>query len=114
MKTCFFSTIVLISVAAFSIQSAAGATPISGKKAGTTPAMQIRIGQSSRLLTGPWRFHPGDDPRWAVPDSTIRVGRPWTLPPAPGAHDGDVGLTDYVPRWWARGHKSMLHLYFIA
>ncbi len=87
-------------------QSGAGAVPTSGEKAGTTPAMQIRIGQSSRLLTGPWRFRPGDDQRWAAPGLDDSRWEAVDLTPAPGAHDGDVGLTDYVPGWWARGHNG--------
>lgn len=68
------------------------------------PGMRIRIGRASHLLTGPWRFHLGDDVRWAAPDVTDSRWETVDLTPAPGAHDSDVGLTNYVPGWWARGH----------
>lgn len=70
------------------------------------PAMRIHIGHASRLLTGPWRFHLGDDRRWAAPDFDASRWETVDLTPAPGAHDGDVGLTDYVPGWRARGHDG--------
>ena len=31
------------------------------------PATRITLGQSIVPLTGPWKFHVGDDPRWADP-----------------------------------------------
>ena len=58
------------------------------------------------LLDGRWRFRTGDDPRWAdarVDDSD------WDtidLTAAPGSHDGDVGLPDYVGGWMAHGHRG--------
>lgn len=68
--------------------------------------MRIRINRASHLLTGPWRFHLGDDMRWAAPDFDASRWETVDLTPAPGAHDGDVGLTDYVPGWRARGHEG--------
>jgi hypothetical protein len=68
--------------------------------------MRIHLGQASRLLTGPWRFHLGDDMRWAAPDFDDSRWEAVDLTPAPGAHDSDVGLTDYVPGWQARGHAG--------
>ncbi len=58
------------------------------------------------VLNGPWKFHTGDDPRWA--DSAFDDARWETvdLTPAPGAHDSDVGLPGYVPGWTARGHRG--------
>jgi hypothetical protein len=56
-------------------------------------------------LTGPWRFHTGDNAAWA--DPRFDDG-PWETvdltPPAPGAHDSDVGLVGWVTGWGARGH----------
>ncbi|HEX5313820.1 MAG TPA: glycoside hydrolase, partial [Gammaproteobacteria bacterium] len=68
--------------------------------------MKIHIGRAYRLLTGPWRFHVGDDMRWAAPDFDDSRWETADLTPAPGAHDSDVGLTDYVSGWSARGHKG--------
>ncbi|HET6629062.1 MAG TPA: hypothetical protein VFG91_04775 [Woeseiaceae bacterium] len=111
MKACFCSAIVLIVVAALTIPSAraeatVSATSSPGETAESRPTMRIRIGQASHLLTGPWRFHLGDDMRWAEPGFDASHWETVDLTPAPGAHDGDVGLTDYVPGWWARGHDG--------
>jgi hypothetical protein len=66
-------------------------------------AMRVSIGQASHLLTGPWRFHLGDDTRWAAPGFNDLRWETTDLTPAPGAHDSDVGLTNYVSGWRARG-----------
>lgn len=58
------------------------------------------------LLDGPWKFHIGDDPRWAdakLDDSsweTIDLSAPAT------SHDGDVGLPNYIAGWMAHGHAG--------
>jgi len=58
------------------------------------------------LLDGAWRFHIGDDPRWAEADiddsswETIDLTAPAT------STDGDVGLPNYVAGWMAHGHRN--------
>jgi hypothetical protein len=61
---------------------------------------------AATLLAGGWRFHTGDDPRWA--DVRVDDGDWETidLTPRPGSHDGDVGLPDYVSGWMAHGHSG--------
>jgi len=61
---------------------------------------------AATLLDGGWRFHIGDDPRWAgagVDDSSWET---IDLTAAPGSHDEDVGLPDYVRGWMAHGHPN--------
>lgn len=127
MKACFRRAIILIAVAGlvFSSARASATSPVAhaggasehhhagvraasfpDDAAGPAPAMHIQIGRASRLLTGPWRFHLGDDMRWASPRFDASGWETVDLTPAPGAHDGDVGLTDYVPGWSARGHEG--------
>lgn len=108
MKAWFCSAIALIVVAGFALPSVRAQTthPDASDTGGSEPAMQIHIDQASHLLTGPWRFHLGDDMRWAAPGFDDARWETVDLTPAPGAHDGDVGLTDYVPGWWARGHED--------
>lgn len=115
MKARFCSTIILVVVAGLAIPSARAETvspnaPTSAVSTGGTAAqglaMRIHIGRASHLLTGLWRFHLGDDLRWAAPGFDASGWESVDLTPAPGAHDGDVGLTDYVPGWSARGHKG--------
>lgn len=125
MKARFSSVIFLIAVAGWAISStrveaagspefshtmaeAAGAPTISSSPgtAGSGRAMRIRIDRASHLLTGPWSFRLGDDMRRAAPDFDDSRWETVDLTPAPGAHDSDVGLTNYVPGWWARGHEG--------
>ncbi|HET7570221.1 MAG TPA: glycoside hydrolase [Gammaproteobacteria bacterium] len=95
MKARFFTTIILFAVAASAVPSARAEI--------TRP---IEISRASHLLTGPWRFHVGDDAHWAAPDFDDSHWETADLTPAPGAHDGDVGLMNYVSGWWARGHDG--------
>ncbi|RAO78078.1 hypothetical protein CA260_09700 [Dyella jiangningensis] len=57
-------------------------------------------------MNGPWRFHLGDDARWSSPDFDDSAWETVDLTPAPGAHDGDVGLPGYVTGWNQRGHAG--------
>src|SRR6187431_575218 len=61
---------------------------------------------AATLLDGAWRFHTGDDPRWADPDTDDTSWETIDLTAAPGSHDGDVGLPDYVGGWMAHGHPD--------
>lgn len=64
------------------------------------------VGKALLTLGGPWRFHAGDDPAWATPSYDDHAWETVNLAASPGAHDGDVGLTGYVPGWGARGHPG--------
>jgi hypothetical protein len=66
----------------------------------------IDLGQSVVALDGPWKFHTGDDPHWAVQDFDDSLWEAFDLTPLPGSHDGDVGLKNYVPGWAAHGHRG--------
>ena len=61
---------------------------------------------ASMLLDGGWRFHIGDDPRWAEAGADDRGWETIDLTAAPGSHDDDVGLPDYVSGWMAHGHPG--------
>lgn len=58
------------------------------------------------LLSDGWRFHTGDDPRWAAADiddsgwETLDLGAPAS------SIDGDVGLPNYVGGWMVHGHPD--------
>ncbi|HVI99620.1 MAG TPA: hypothetical protein VM657_11210 [Sphingomonas sp.] len=66
--------------------------------------VEVALSRAEAPLNGPWAFRLGDDPRWASPQFDDRDWERVDLTPAPGAHDGDVGLPGYVPGWTARGH----------
>ncbi|WP_426270153.1 glycoside hydrolase family 2 [Dyella kyungheensis] len=70
------------------------------------PDASIVLGHSTVPLNEPWRFRVGDDDRWASPDFDDGEWETVDLTPAPGAHDGDVGLPGYVTGWSQRGHAG--------
>lgn len=61
---------------------------------------------AATLLDGSWRFHLGDDPSWASPDTDDSGWETVDMTALPGSHDGDVGLPDYVGGWMAHGHPG--------
>jgi len=61
----------------------------------------------ARVLDGSWRFHPGDDPRWADPRTDDRTWDRIDLISLPSNHDFDVGLPGYLAGWRARGHPDL-------
>jgi hypothetical protein len=61
---------------------------------------------AATLLNGPWRFQTGDNPTWADPDTDDSSWEMIDLTAAPGSHDGDVGLPDYVGGWMSHGHAG--------
>src|SRR3954463_3498372 len=58
------------------------------------------------LLDGAWRFHIGDDPRWADADADDSGWETMDLSAPAGSTDGDVGLPNYVSGWRAHGHPG--------
>jgi len=79
---------------------------LTSHRAAADGPVSIALGRSVVPLHGPWRFHTGDDPRWADPSFDDSDWESVDLTPAPGAHDADVGLSGYVPGWLARGHSG--------
>jgi hypothetical protein len=61
---------------------------------------------AATLLDGNWRFHIGDDARWADAHADDGTWETIDLSARPGSHDGDVGLPDYVSGWMAHGHPG--------
>ena len=69
-------------------------------------ATRIAIGQSVLPLYGPWKFHTGDDPRWADPNFDDSQWENMDLAPKAGSFDPILGLSGYVPGWTAKGHPG--------
>jgi hypothetical protein len=67
----------------------------------------VTLGQSVVALNGPWRFHVGDDPRWAAPDFDDSTWEQYVL--APGIQsltpERVVGMGD-LPGWQGHGHPG--------
>ncbi len=60
--------------------------------------IQVKLGESSVELTGPWKFHVGDDPAWAQPDFDDSGWEDIDLTP-----DSKTGL---ALGWTAHGHAG--------
>jgi len=57
-------------------------------------------------LDGPWRFHTGDDPRWADASVDDSHWETMDLSAPASSIDGDVGLPNYLGGWMAHGHPG--------
>jgi Stage II sporulation protein E (SpoIIE)/Beta-galactosidase jelly roll domain len=65
-----------------------------------------RVGQCERALTGPWKFHIGDNMAWAQPDFDDSAWGTMDLTPPPGSYDPIFGSRGFVPGWTARGYRG--------
>lgn len=73
----------------------------------TIPAQPaIELGNATVELTGPWRFHTGDDPAWAQPDLDDSAWSTTDLTPPQGSYDPYSGSSGYVAGWTARGYPG--------
>jgi len=67
-----------------------------------------RIGNSVVVLTGPWKFHPGDDPGWADPRFDDSNWSAMDLTPPEGSYDPVTGSSGFVPGWTVRGYPHLI------
>ena len=66
-------------------------------------AEQVVLGSSSVELNGPWKFHKGDDMRWAQPDFNDSGWPSMDLTPPAGSYDPFLGTSGFMPGWTALG-----------
>lgn len=71
------------------------------------PSFHARIGNSVIMLTGPWKFHPGDDAAWAQPGFDDSSWGTMDLTPPAGSYDPITGSSGFVPGWTARGNRDL-------
>ncbi|HEX6494890.1 MAG TPA: SpoIIE family protein phosphatase [Acidobacteriaceae bacterium] len=76
------------------------------QRAPAAPAQTLTLGNSTAPLTGPWKFHTGDERRWADPDFDDSTWGTMDLTPPPGSYDPQIGSSGYVPGWTARGYRG--------
>ena len=102
------SFLLLISlVSSWHVWSLAQAAP-------AMPVEHITIGDSTALLSGPWKFHIGDSPvdpkshllLWAEPDFDDSKWETVDLTPQDGSFDPVYGVSGMVPGWTTRGHAG--------
>ena len=66
----------------------------------------VALGQSVIALKGPWKFHVGDDPRWADPSYDDSQWETVDLTPTPQTTVSGVPIPGFVAGWEARGHPG--------
>src|SRR3974390_93093 len=67
----------------------------------------ITLGQSVVALTGPWRFHVGDDPRWADSDLNDSTWEQYDLAPGIQNLTPEQALRlEELPGWQHHGHPG--------
>ena len=75
---------------------------------------QVRLGQATAALYGPWNFRVGDSPvdpvthklLWAQPGFDDSKWETVDLTPKPGERNQRIGLPGWVPGWTAKGHPG--------
>jgi diguanylate cyclase (GGDEF)-like protein len=81
-----------------------GQAPAAGVPTGSAPIVIEALGKGAVSLSGPWRFHLGDDPAWAAPafdDSRwpqLTADRPW----------GRQGYARYTGYAWYRCQVTLV------
>ncbi|MXV53078.1 glycoside hydrolase [Pedobacter sp. HMF7647] len=68
--------------------------------------LQSDTGKTIIILNTPWKFKTGDNLQWARSDFNDSEWETIDFTAPPGAHDGDVGLSGYVPGWTAKGYPA--------
>lgn len=66
-----------------------------------------RIGNSVVVLTGPWKFQPGDNPAWAELKFDDSGWRPVDLTPPDRSYDPVTGASGFTPGWTAYGYPNL-------
>jgi hypothetical protein len=72
----------------------------------TTTPVPITLGHSTLPLNAPWKFQTGDNPNYADPNFDDSTWETVDLTPPENSHDADVGLSNYVSGWTAKGHPN--------
>jgi hypothetical protein len=65
--------------------------------------MQVTLGNAAVELSGPWKFHTGDNMAWAQPGFDDSGWTEMDLTPPPGTADPTLGSSGYLPGWTDRG-----------
>ncbi len=100
---CFGAAIALLRADTPANQSAGAPTASASSAPISNWAEQVVLGSSSVELTGPWKFHKGDDLQWAQPEFNDSGWSSMDLTPPAGSFDPFLGTTGFMPGWTALG-----------
>ncbi len=81
-------------------------TIVMSSLAGARAQRQVSLGNATVDLTGPWKFHTGDNMAWAQPNFDDSAWGTMDLTPPPRSYDPELGTGGFVPGWTARGYPG--------
>lgn len=116
-RTQAANRVVLVALAAVCLLGATGAAEAQAnpstqnkpaENTSSAPAIshwteQVVLGSSTVELTGPWKFHRGDNPAWAQADFNDAGWASMDLTPPQGSFDPFLGSSGFMPGWTALG-----------
>ena len=77
-----------------------------GNAAPANTVVQVKLGESSAELAGPWRFSTGDNLAWIQANFDDSGWDTMDLTPPPGSADANLGTSGYLPGWTKRGYAG--------
>ncbi|MGC1870282.1 MAG: SpoIIE family protein phosphatase [Acidobacteriaceae bacterium] len=83
-----------------------GLRAVNASTSGPATTTEVTLGHSVVALTGPWKFHIGDDPQWADPNFDDSGWETVSLNTKKGSIDPIMGFAGFVPGWTAKGHPG--------
>jgi hypothetical protein len=104
-RTTHFAGVVFVALSAV---TAKAATPAEGIGTKPGPVLAIAgLGKGTAPLDGPWQFHLGDDPAYALPQTADSSGANGWEPLGPDQPWGAQGHRSYTGYAWYRKHLSI-------
>jgi hypothetical protein len=73
---------------------------------GTDAVRQVTLGNATVPLTGPWKFHIGDNPAWAQPDYDDSAWQNYVVDPAHRDLTALQAVESMDPGWQQHGHPG--------
>src|ERR1035437_6701027 len=94
------AVLVWIALASIGLRAANAAT------SDTTTTTDVTLGHSVVPLTGPWKFHIGDDAKWADPSFDDAGWEVVDLGAKKESIDPAMGFEGFSPGWTGKGHPG--------
>jgi hypothetical protein len=68
--------------------------------------MEPTLGNSTVALSGPWKFHVGDNMAWANQDFDDSAWGTIDLTPKKDSAEAELGTNEYIPGWTTQGYPN--------
>ncbi len=113
MRARMLAFLLLVCPVAAAIQGQTAVQPQAQNAISENPGngiQQVTLGNATVALTGPWKFHTGDNMAWAQPGFDDSTWSTMDLTPLQNSYDPFIGSSGYVPGWTARGYQGLFRL----